>query len=135
MRIYRYLFFIVYSRWFRKDRDTSLATFSALLELSIYLGMTVAGVVFNSALWFGTAMPEEKTSKLELLIGVVPLMIFFYLINFFLLAHRGRREEILYEFKDVPKKELRLLRLYVALYAFISLMLLAGLPWLYYQIY
>ncbi|PRY95869.1 hypothetical protein BY457_11810 [Marinilabilia salmonicolor] len=135
MRIYRYLFFIIYSRWYKKDKDASLATFSSLIELSIYFGANIVGIHLNLALWIGGPMLSTGINKQELLLITIPLMILLCLMNFFLLISKGRRDKVLCEFMDLPKNKVKQMRLYVALYAFISLMLLAGLPWLYYQIY
>lgn len=135
MQLYRYLFFIIYSRWYKKDKDVFLATFSTLIELSIYLGTNLVSIVMNSAFWFGILIPGAKAQKSELVIGGSSLMIVFYFIHYFLLVYKGRREENLNEFENMSKKELMPLKLYVALYAFSSLILLIGLPVLYYSFF
>lgn len=135
MRVYRYLFYIVYKRWYKKDRDISLSLLRSLIELSIYSSANLMSILLNLALWFGITMPGLKATRTELLIGVIPMMVVFYLIHYFLLVHDGRRQEILDEFKDKPKKELVKLRIYLAIYVLVSLVLLIGLPWLYNTLY
>jgi hypothetical protein len=83
MNAYRYLFFIVYKRWYRKDRDVGLATFSSIAELVLYTIANVGAIVLNFSLWFGTPMPGSEANRSELYIGVIPMMIFFYLIHHF----------------------------------------------------
>lgn len=63
------------------------------------------------------------------------MAIVFLLIHYFLLVHKGRCQAILDEFKEVPKKELVKLRIYLAIYVLVSLVLLIGLPWLYDHLY
>ncbi|WP_010664278.1 hypothetical protein [Marinilabilia salmonicolor] len=43
----------------------------------------------------------------------------------------GRQEAILNEFKDASKMKLMQVKLYIALYALVSLIFAIGLPWLH----
>lgn len=135
MRVYRYLFYIVYKRWYKKDRNVPLASFRALGELTIYSSFNLLSIVLNLALWFGITMPGLKATRTELLIGVITMVIVFCLVHYLLLVHNGRRQVILDEFKEVPKQELVRLRIYLAIYVLVSLVLLIGLPWLYDHLY
>jgi hypothetical protein len=134
-KVYRYLFYLSYKRWYKKDRDVGLATFRTLAELSIYTAINIVAIVLNSALWLGTAMPGTKATRSELYIGVIPFMIVSYLAHYYFLVRDGRRQKILDEFRDMPKRELTPLKLYLALYFLVTFVLLVGLPWLYNSLY